>query len=455
MIINFLNNIDLSPANCFESLGQILDSMVQVLEEVEKEITENPSVTKSFGELESFLRKNHILALADNLSEIRLHRKKINIRAPEPEKVAQLRDMVIGLIKNTKFSDIEHVYRIRYLPVLENSAGIESPVGFSRFNLYHGSISHIKCNTLVISASSEEGLLDGQVVNALKWRYGIKENSDYSLFADDAIKIVYYDMKNVDSLFDHLVVLAVDTNLKVVKSSLQKQFCFQLFACLNQLEYLGVNLTDIGLSFLFGNRTDDKEQSVQTLIFESLMWLKQAKNTKSIHCSLLHKEELDLWNSTMNSTLSRSSIDPKANPMIDALKMELVNLLDQHKTGSLKDGVAPLYSALSTKDGLNIDLVCTFSRTLCELIVRDVSKQHNLKASGDLLSSIERLRTEGVISPWISSYMHGIRVLGNKSVHPPKKPPKYKPDKLELGDLASALMGIRSLLEFWRENING
>ena len=51
--------------------------------------------------------------------------------------------------------------------------------------------------------------------------------------------------------------------------------------------------------------------------------------------------------------------------------------------------------------------------------------------------------------------MHGIRVLGNKSVHPPKKPPKYKPDKLELGDLASALMGIRSLLEFWRENING
>ena len=418
MIINFLNNIDLSPANCFESLGQILDSMVQVLEEVEKEITKNPSVTRSFGELESFLRKNHLLALAD---------------------------MVIGLIKNTKFSDIEHVYRIRYLPVLENSAGIESPVGFSRFNLYHGSISHIKCNTLVISASTEEGLLDGQVVNALKWRYGIKENSDYSLFADDAIKIVYCDMKNVDSLFDHLVILAVDTKLKVVKTSLQKQFCFQLFACLNQLEYLGVNLTDIGLSFLFGNRTDDKEQSVQTLIFESLMWLKQAKNTKSIHCSLLHKEELDLWNSTMNSTLSRSSIDPKANPM--------VNLLDQHTTGSLKDGVTPLYSALSTKDGLNIELVCTFSRTLCELIVRDVSKQHNLKASGDLLSSIERLRTEGVISPWISSYMHGIRVLGNKSVHPPKKPPKYKPDKLELGDLASALMGIRSLLEFWRENI--
>ena len=118
------------------------------------------------------------------------------------------------------------------------------------------------------------------------------------------------------------------------------------------------------------------------------------------------------------------------------------------------DGVVPLYSAISNKEGLNIELVCTFSRTLCELIVTGVSKQHNVKVSGDLLSSIERLRTEGIVSPWISSYMHGIRVLGNKSVHPPKSPPKFKPNKLEIGDLASALMGIRSLLEFWDENMN-
>jgi len=452
MIINFLNKIDLTPDNCFESLGQILDSTVQVLEEVEKEVTKKPSVTRSFGELESFLRNNLLTDLAGSLSEIRAYRKEINIRAPEPEKVTRLRDMAVRLIKQTKFSDIEHVYRIRYLPVLENSTGIESQNGFSRFNLYHGSISHIKCNTLVISSSKEKDLLDGQVINALKWRYGLNENSDYSLFGNDDVKIVYYDMKNVDTLFDHLVILSADTKLKIINASKQKQCFIQLFACLNQLEYLGVDLTEIGLSFLFGNRTDDKELSVQTLIFESLMWLKQAKRTKSIHCSLLHKEELDLWNSTMNSTLSRSSVDPKSNPMIDALKMELVNLLDRHKSGSLKDGVVPLYSALSTKDGLNIELVCTFSRTLCELIVRDVSRQHNLKASGDLLSSIERLRTEGVVSPWISSYMHGIRVLGNKSVHPPKKTPKYKPNKLEIGDLASALMGIRSLIEFWEEN---
>lgn len=51
------------------------------------------------------------------------------------------------------------------------------------------------------------------------------------------------------------------------------------------------------------------------------------------------------------------------------------------------------------------------------------------------MSSIERLRSEGFISPWISSYMLGIRVLGNKSVHPPRNIPKYKANNLELGDL--------------------
>lgn len=454
MIIQFLKNLDLSKESGFESLGQILDSLVQVLEEIEKEITRKPSVTRSLGELESFLRKNQLLDLANSLSDIRAFRKKINIREPEPTKVALLRDLVVGLINLTEFKDIEHIYRIRYLPVLENSTGIESQNGFSRFNLYHGSISHIKCNTLVISASKDGDVLDGQVLNAIKWRYGISGNPIFSIFKSVGLDIHYYNMEDVDSLFTHLVVLAADVNLKVVSASQQKQFYVQLFGALNQLEYIGIDLKEIGLSFLFGNRTDDRELSIQALIFESLMWLKQAKGTKSIHCSLLHRQELELWNDTMNATLRRSSVDPSSNPMIEALKLELLNLLDKHKVGELMDGVVPLYSAISNKEGLNIELVCTFSRTLCELIVTGVSKQHNVKVSGDLLSSIERLRTEGIVSPWISSYMHGIRVLGNKSVHPPKSPPKFKPNKLEIGDLASALMGIRSLLEFWDENMN-
>lgn len=453
MIIDFLNRLDISSENSFESLGQVLDSVAQVLEEIVKELTKNNTLIRSFGELEAFLRKNNLLELANMLSEIRVFRKKINIEEPEPEKVTIIRDMAVDLIKKTKYSNIKHSYRIRYTPKLENSSGLESQSGFSKLNLYHGSISHINCKTLIISASKQTNKLDGQVINALKWRFTIKEDANYTLFKNNYCDIVYYDMKKQESLFDHLVILSVKNELSIINSKLQKQLYVQLFASLNQLEYLGVDISEVGMSFLLGNRTENKELSVEMLIFESLIWLKQAKTTKSIHCSLLHIEELNLWDKTMNSVLGRSSIDPKSNPIVDTLKIDLVNLLEKHKSSSLSTGIVPLYSALSTKEGLNIELVCTFARTLCELIVNDVTKKHNIKESNDLLSSIERLRNDGVISPWISSYMHGIRIMGNKSVHPPKKTPKYKPLKLETGDLASTLMGIRILIEFWEKNI--
>lgn len=452
MIIDFLNRLDISSENSFESLGQILDSIAQVLEEIIKKITKKNTLTRSFGELELFLRNNNLPELADLLNEIRVFRKEINIREPEVEKVAILRDMAVELIKKTEFSTIKHKYRIRYTPQIENSSGLESQSGFSKFNLFHGSISHINCKTLIISASKQKNKLDGQVINALKWRYVVDEDANYTLFKNNSCEIFYYNMKKQESLFDHLVILSVIDELDTINSDLQKHLYIQLFASLNLLEYLGVDISEIGMSFLLGNRVEDKELSVELLIFESLMWLKQAKTTKCINCSLLHMEELNLWNKTMNSVLGRSSIDPKSNPIIDTLKMDLINILEKHKSSTLSDGIVPLYSALNTKQGLNIELVCTFARTLCELIVNDVNNKHNIKTSSDLLSSIEKLRNDGIISPWISSYMHGIRIMGNKSVHPPKKTPKYSPIKLETGDLASTLMGIRLLLEFWEKN---
>ena len=51
MIIDFLNRLDISSENSFESLGQILDSVAQVLEEIVKELTKKNTLIRSFGEL--------------------------------------------------------------------------------------------------------------------------------------------------------------------------------------------------------------------------------------------------------------------------------------------------------------------------------------------------------------------------------------------------------------------
>jgi len=47
--------------------------------------------------------------------------------------------------------------------------------------------------------------------------------------------------------------------------------------------------------------------------------------------------------------------------------------------------------------------------------------------------------------------MHGIRILGNKSVHPNKVAPSYEPKILGENDLTNALTGIKAILDFYQK----
>lgn len=450
-MINFLNNLSFKEEDRFESLGQILDSMVQAIEEYGKQMFGEELSSRSFGELETYFRDKKRNDLAEQLSAIRTHRKTISIRNPEENKLIELRQLVIQLIDDLQLKNLEHKYRIRYIPKMTNSTGIESQNGFCRFNLYHGSISHINCNTLIISASLDEFDLDGQVLNALKWRYNLPSTCTTSYKFSDTGQIQVFNTSELDTLFDTLIILCVSEQQGVLENSLCTDYYRNTFGVLNQLAFLGFNLKHVGMSFLFGNRIKNKELGIHSLIIESLNWLKQSSGVNSMHCSLLHIDEMELCNQEMNQTLNRSSIND-TDPVLQELRSETRDLLEDHKTGLLSKATEPLIHALSSKEGLNIELVCTFSRTLCELIVREVGKKKSVKTSGDLLSSIENLRSSGFISPWIASYMHSVRIMGNKSVHPSKSPPKYIPSKLDESDLMSSLIAIKALLNFWQKN---
>jgi hypothetical protein len=155
----------------------------------------------------------------------------------------------------------------------------------------------------------------------------------------------------------------------------------------------------------------------------------------------------------MNKYLNRNYINSEVDPILSNLIGDVKKILQNQEHDSLNEGIKPLFSALSVKGDVNIELICTFSRTLCELVVREVHLKYNIKISGDLLNSIEKLRNENILSPWICSYMHGIRILGNKSVHPSKQQPQYLPKSLENNDLLMALTGVKALIEFYNNNI--
>jgi hypothetical protein len=451
-IINFLKNLKLDDDNLFESIGQILDSTVQVIEEIIYDIKKEKSISNALGDLEKILIENGKLELAEKLSRIRKLRKSIDIKEPEIQKVDELRKNAISLIESAKAENQVYKFRVQYIPKLVNSSSLDSKNGFCKFNLYHGSISHISCNTLIISASEIENTFNGQVYNALNWLFDLSNLKPVSVLNIPNLKVSCYETKKLNTYFDHLIIINSNLDISIPRHDLENYYN-HTFSFLQYLERIGVETSSIGITFLFGNSIIDKSEAIEILIQKSLEWLKHVNKSTTINCSIFYTSLVELFNNTMNQYLNRKYINHDSNPILNSLILDIKTILMNQEKGSLDEGVKPLFDALSVKDKINVELICTFSRTLCEIVVREIQLKHNIKFSGDLLNSIEKLRSENIIAPWISSYMHGIRILGNKSVHPMNQPPLYSPKSLDYNDLLISLTGIKAIIEFYNSNI--
>ena len=133
-IINFLKNLKLDDDNLFESIGQILDSTVQVIEEIIYDIKKEKSISNALGDLEKILIENGKLELAEKLSRIRKLRKSINIKEPEIQKVDELRKNAISLIESAKAENQVYKFRVQYIPKLVNSSSLDSKNGLCKLN---------------------------------------------------------------------------------------------------------------------------------------------------------------------------------------------------------------------------------------------------------------------------------------------------------------------------------
>ena len=125
-VLEFLQELELNENNIFEAIGQILDTMVQVIESRVYELSKELQISNSLGDLQESLYKHGDNSLAEKLSNVRKIRKDIDIKSPEIDLVAKLKDAVIDLIGTTAYKDQKYELRIQYIPKLINSSGIDT-----------------------------------------------------------------------------------------------------------------------------------------------------------------------------------------------------------------------------------------------------------------------------------------------------------------------------------------
>ena len=90
-------------------------------------------------------------------------------------------------------------------------------------------------------------------------------------------------------------------------------------------------------------------------------------------------------------------------------------------------------------------------RTLVEAISHELCAKYDLKVqSGNLFAYIERIENSKKVSPWLTSYLHVIRQLGNEAAHY-KKEILRRPEKPVGKDLIVIHAALNRILSFCKD----
>ena len=166
-IAQYLSEVPNSAESHREIVGQLLDTTAQILELEVERLKGSKPLSNSLGDLQEILNSLQQKELGSRLKDIRNYRRTINILSPSLRETQELCALVVRLVSASQFGQEEKKKRIRYEPELFNSTGIDTNQGFSRFDLYHGSLTGIDCDIAIISAERTDAGLDGQVYNGL------------------------------------------------------------------------------------------------------------------------------------------------------------------------------------------------------------------------------------------------------------------------------------------------
>jgi hypothetical protein len=444
-----------------ERIAQLLDLAAQVLEEARAQAAGAPvdtaALRASFGGHARFLEAaGSDPALVGLVHRLRHQRAGLDLRQPLPQALDALQDTVAGLVALTRSEGHPWVRRVRYGVEPVNQVTLESPWGPRAFELMHGSALAPEADVLVASSHADpDRAPDGQVVSALRWRWGMAVNDPgpFLRFPDGSGWVSWLPEVPPGAPFRGVLLLrtiaGADYDVEAYAAHLR---C--AFAALSALDYLGVPVRRVTLPMLAGNRLRDVDARATATLREVTRWLRGQAAASTVRAVVFFADELSAWSAAMDRCLGRSFLGPGHDAMLDGLQQDVLRRLSHPACAAIGSSVGSLRDLLSRpREQLPLHAVCVFGRKLVEELVARLSDSHGLRRHHELMKSIEELSRARAVSPWMASYMHGLRVLGNESVHLRDGEISWLPRELGPADLAMALAAIRALLEQWQARL--
>ena len=356
------------------------------------------------------------------------------------------------IISNTRMGAEVFYPSIPFQNKVINEVSIETNDGYKSFELVHGNIITIDSDLLVVSTNAQKDKpLTGPLIGLLK-KEDIVINSQKVLYVASHEKIwTCFQTSSTRKNLNAILTLRMNQSENIEK---EKSFFDDsikcIFSSLSALEYQGYKFSEISLPVI-GNTTD-YNSTIESLVRNSILWLKKSSFTKKIIFVVYDHSDLLIWDEALDKIMGRSYSAPGNSLSLEGIIKEVVHLLHQLTESKLHTATIPLLHALEKNENVCIENICVFGRKLCELMCLELLKKHDLNIHPMLMNNIETLQQSKIIAPWISSYMHSLRIFGNETVHM-KDDVKYKPNHLNENDLIASLSAIKSLVSFWKTEV--
>jgi hypothetical protein len=354
-------------------------------------------------------------------------------------------------------ASVEESFRTR-VPLLRsreagrehNRASVETTHGFRSITLRHAMVTEQDAELVVLTglAGARPG---GFIVDHLADCHGFvcDGSAPFLRFADSRWTSLQSGNYPVTAFRHVLTVMLPDIVQDRDRLGRIRTMCGGIRASLAALEALGVRLDRVALPVLQAHLLSPGEEYrclVTELLAMAATWLKQSAHTTEVMFCVYFGDELETWSGEFDRALGRALLQPDEDFVIRALRDEIVRLTGAIRRPALRPEVDDMVAALRGAS-LRVGPLMTTGRTLVERFCAIHYSERAETRPFELWKAIDGLGAFGV-SPWLRSYLHTLRVLGNEGVHVRSDAHTWSPAQLSRDDMVTGLSALRALLGF-------
>lgn len=123
-------------------------------------------------------------------------------------------------------------------------------------------------------------------------------------------------------------------------------------------------------------------------------------------------------------------------------------MLGPDKSSPMHRALGDLYRRLDPESPRSVQEIAQAGRGLAEALSAELCEIHQLRGSANTFANLSQLEKQQGVAPWILSYLHTMRTLGNEASHVVQEGKSRRPDVLDHDDLLVLLANIRRVLDF-------